>query len=88
MSDHLPSFSAAFEFGFLLQINEEAALGAALNDYLSSRSYLAGFSPSQADQKAFALLRRPPDSRLVHALRWYRHVAALQLDADSESSSE
>ncbi|XP_056870504.1 cysteine--tRNA ligase, cytoplasmic isoform X1 [Takifugu flavidus] len=86
VSDHLPSFSAAFEFGFLLQINEEAALGAALNDYLASRSYLAGFSPSQADQKAFALLRRPPDSRLVHALRWYRHVAALQLDTNPESS--
>lgn len=88
VSDHLPSFSAAFEFGFLLQINEEAVLGAALNDYLASRSYLAGFSPSQADQKAFALLRRPPDSRLVHALRWYRHVAALQLDTNPESSSE
>lgn len=84
----LPSFSAAFEFGFLLQIKEEAALAAALNDYLSSRSYLAGFSPSQADRTALALLRRPPDSRLVHALRWYRHVAALQRDADPESSRE
>lgn len=46
----LPSFSAAFEFGALLQIKEEAALAAALNDYLASRSYLAGFSPSQADR--------------------------------------
>uniref|UniRef100_A0A671XDV9 Cysteine--tRNA ligase, cytoplasmic n=1 Tax=Sparus aurata TaxID=8175 RepID=A0A671XDV9_SPAAU len=72
--------SAAFEFGFLLQINEEAALAAALNDYLTSRSYLAGFSPSQADQKAFKLLRRPPDPQHVHALRWFRHIAALQQD--------
>lgn len=84
----LPSFPAAFEFGFLLQIKEEAALAAALNDYLASRSYLAGFGPSQADREAFARLRRPPHARLVHALRWYRHVAALQLDADAESSSE
>lgn len=88
MCDRLPSFSAAFEVGFLLQIKEEAALAAALNDYLASRSYLAGFSPSQADREAFALLRRPPDSRLVHALRWYRHLAALQLDSDPDSSRE
>ncbi|XP_008295614.1 cysteine--tRNA ligase, cytoplasmic isoform X1 [Stegastes partitus] len=78
----------AFEFGFLLQINEEAALAAALNDYLSSRSYLAGFSPSQADQKAFTLLRRPPDPQHVHTLRWYRHIAALQQDFRPESSTK
>uniref|UniRef100_A0A671X7I1 Cysteine--tRNA ligase, cytoplasmic n=1 Tax=Sparus aurata TaxID=8175 RepID=A0A671X7I1_SPAAU len=78
--------SAAFEFGFLLQINEEAALAAALNDYLTSRSYLAGFSPSQADQKAFKLLRRPPDPQHVHALRWFRHIAALQQDDSPDSS--
>ncbi|XP_030269288.1 cysteine--tRNA ligase, cytoplasmic isoform X1 [Sparus aurata] len=76
----------AFEFGFLLQINEEAALAAALNDYLTSRSYLAGFSPSQADQKAFKLLRRPPDPQHVHALRWFRHIAALQQDDSPDSS--
>lgn len=81
-SDPLPScrpvVSAAFEFGFLLQIDEEAALAAALNDYLISRSYLAGFTPSQADLKVFKLLRRPPEPQHVHALRWYRHVASLQ----------
>ncbi|XP_076591244.1 cysteine--tRNA ligase, cytoplasmic isoform X1 [Chaetodon auriga] len=78
----------AFEFGFLLHINEEAALAVALNDYLTSRSYLAGFSPSQADQKAFKLLHRPPDPRHVHALRWYRHIAALQQDVSPESSTK
>uniref|UniRef100_A0A665TVS4 Cysteine--tRNA ligase, cytoplasmic n=1 Tax=Echeneis naucrates TaxID=173247 RepID=A0A665TVS4_ECHNA len=62
------------------------ALAVALNDYLTSRSYLAGFSPSQADQKAFKLLHRPPDPHHVHALRWYRHIAALQQDLNSESS--
>uniref|UniRef100_A0A665TR59 Cysteine--tRNA ligase, cytoplasmic n=1 Tax=Echeneis naucrates TaxID=173247 RepID=A0A665TR59_ECHNA len=67
------------------KINEEAALAVALNDYLTSRSYLAGFSPSQADQKAFKLLHRPPDPHHVHALRWYRHIAALQQDLNSES---
>ncbi|XP_078029221.1 cysteine--tRNA ligase, cytoplasmic isoform X1 [Epinephelus lanceolatus] len=82
------SAETAFEFGFLLQINEEAALAAALNDYLTSRSYLAGFSPSQADQKAFKLLRRPPDPQHVHALRWYRHIAALQQDLSPLSSTK
>ncbi|KAI3377087.1 hypothetical protein L3Q82_000056 [Scortum barcoo] len=76
----------AFEYGSLLQINEEAALAVALNDYLTSRSYLAGFSPSQADQKAFKLLRGPPEPRHIHALRWYRHIAALQQDLSPESS--
>uniref|UniRef100_A0A7N8XHG5 Cysteine--tRNA ligase, cytoplasmic n=1 Tax=Mastacembelus armatus TaxID=205130 RepID=A0A7N8XHG5_9TELE len=61
-------------------------MAAALNDYLTSRSYLAGFSPSQADQKAFKLLHRPPDPQQVHALRWYRHISALQRDLSSESS--
>lgn len=72
----------------MLQINEEAALAVALNDYLTSRSYLAGFSPSQADQKAFKLLGRPPDPQHVHALRWYRHIAAVQQDLSPEASSE
>ncbi|CAK6982954.1 cysteine--tRNA ligase%2C cytoplasmic isoform X2 [Scomber scombrus] len=81
------SAETAFEFGFLLQISEEVALAAALNDYLTSRSYLAGFSPSQVDQKAFKILRKPPDPQHVHALRWYRHIAALQQDLDTSDSS-
>uniref|UniRef100_A0A4W4H4I0 Cysteine--tRNA ligase, cytoplasmic n=1 Tax=Electrophorus electricus TaxID=8005 RepID=A0A4W4H4I0_ELEEL len=50
----------------------------ALNEYLCSRSYLAGYAPSRADEEAFALLRGPPDRRHAHALRWYKHIAALQ----------
>lgn len=60
----------------------------ALNDYLTSRSYLAGFSPSQADQKAFMRIRQPPEPQHVHTLRWYRHIAALQQDFNPDSSSE
>ncbi|XP_047219165.1 cysteine--tRNA ligase, cytoplasmic isoform X1 [Girardinichthys multiradiatus] len=80
------SAETAFEFGFLLQINEEAALTAALNDYLTSRSYLAGFGPSQADLRAFRLLPQPPDPQHVHALRWYRHISALQQDLAADRS--
>ncbi|XP_049574006.1 cysteine--tRNA ligase, cytoplasmic isoform X1 [Syngnathus scovelli] len=75
-----------FEYGFLLQIKEDAALAAALNDYLTTRSYLAGFSPSQADQQALKLLHRPPDPQHVHALRWYRHITCLQQDLSPDSS--
>uniref|UniRef100_A0AAX7SVX4 Cysteine--tRNA ligase, cytoplasmic n=1 Tax=Astatotilapia calliptera TaxID=8154 RepID=A0AAX7SVX4_ASTCA len=75
---------STFEYGFLLQISEEAALTVALNDYLTSRSYLAGFSPTQVDQKAFKLLHRPPDPQHVHALRWYRHIAALSVGRHSD----
>ncbi|XP_056134099.1 cysteine--tRNA ligase, cytoplasmic isoform X2 [Lampris incognitus] len=76
----------AFEFGYLLQIDEEAAFAEALNEYLASRSYLAGFGPSQADHKAFRLFRRPPAPRHVHALRWYTHIAALQQNHSPDSS--
>uniref|UniRef100_A0AAR2LAN4 Cysteine--tRNA ligase, cytoplasmic n=1 Tax=Pygocentrus nattereri TaxID=42514 RepID=A0AAR2LAN4_PYGNA len=69
---------STFDYGFLLRISEDARRGEALNEYLSSRSYLAGYGPSQADDEAFALLRGPPHQQHVHALRWYRHIAALQ----------
>ncbi|XP_015193710.2 cysteine--tRNA ligase, cytoplasmic isoform X1 [Lepisosteus oculatus] len=71
----------AFDYGFLLRISEESSRVAALNEYLSTRSYLGGFVFSRADAEAFALLRRPPAEPLSHALRWYRHVAALLRDS-------
>uniref|UniRef100_A0A4W4HC93 Cysteine--tRNA ligase, cytoplasmic n=1 Tax=Electrophorus electricus TaxID=8005 RepID=A0A4W4HC93_ELEEL len=56
----------------------------ALNEYLCSRSYLAGYAPSRADEEAFALLRGPPDRRHAHALRWYKHIAALQTQTSTK----
>ncbi|KAJ7994606.1 hypothetical protein DPEC_G00251210 [Dallia pectoralis] len=77
----------AFDYGFLLHIGEEATLTGALNEYLSLRSYLAGFSPSQVDQEAFGRLRGPPSPKHVHALRWYRHIEALQPEIPGPESS-
>ncbi|XP_036837363.1 cysteine--tRNA ligase, cytoplasmic isoform X1 [Oncorhynchus mykiss] len=77
----------AFDYGFLLHTSEEATATVALNEYLSSRSYLAGFSPSRVDQEVFELLHRPPAPQHVHALRWYRHIAALQRETPSPDSS-
>uniref|UniRef100_A0AAY4DC53 cysteine--tRNA ligase n=1 Tax=Denticeps clupeoides TaxID=299321 RepID=A0AAY4DC53_9TELE len=73
----------AFDYGFLLGITEELQTSQALNEYLSCRSYVAGFCPSAADAEVFALLGRPPLLHHVHALRWYRHIAALQLGPET-----
>uniref|UniRef100_A0A4W4HC46 cysteine--tRNA ligase n=1 Tax=Electrophorus electricus TaxID=8005 RepID=A0A4W4HC46_ELEEL len=74
----------AFDYGFLLCIREDVRRLEALNEYLCSRSYLAGYAPSRADEEAFALLRGPPDRRHAHALRWYKHIAALQTQTSTK----
>ncbi|MCI4393059.1 hypothetical protein PGIGA_G00153050 [Pangasianodon gigas] len=77
----------AFDYGFLLRISEDGRRAQALNEYLSSRSYLAGYGPSQADTDVFTLFRgSPPSSQYVHALRWYRHIATLQPRTDGQAS--
>uniref|UniRef100_A0A8C9UYH8 Cysteine--tRNA ligase, cytoplasmic n=1 Tax=Scleropages formosus TaxID=113540 RepID=A0A8C9UYH8_SCLFO len=68
----------AFDYGFLLRVMEETPWLGALNEYLSRRSYLAGFSLTQADVEVFSRLRGPPPCQYPHALRWYRHVATLR----------
>ncbi|KAL4622703.1 cysteine-tRNA ligase, cytoplasmic isoform X1 [Arapaima gigas] len=80
----------AFDYGFLLNIMEETPRLGALNEYLSCRSYLAGFSLSQADTEVFVRLRAPPPGQYPHALRWYRHIAALRRDREAsvESATE
>ncbi|KAJ8406500.1 hypothetical protein AAFF_G00300740 [Aldrovandia affinis] len=68
----------AFDHEFLMHISEDIRRMAALDEYLSSRSYLAGFTVSRADLEALELLREPPSPQHVHALRWYRHISALR----------
>ncbi|XP_044252930.1 elongation factor 1-beta'-like [Tribolium madens] len=45
-----------------------------LNSFLESRSYIEGYSLSQADLDAFGRLQKAPAANLPHALRWYTHV--------------
>lgn len=45
-----------------------------LNDFLSDRSYIEGFVPSQADVAVFEALSGPPAADLWHALRWFNHI--------------
>lgn len=50
----------------------------ALDEYLSTRSYVQGYSLSQADVDVFRQLSAPPaDTRLFHVARWFRHVEAV-----------
>jgi len=50
---------------------------AALNSHLADKSYIEGYTPSQADVTVFkALNGSAPDSQYPHAARWYTHIAS------------
>lgn len=49
-----------------------------LNDFLSTRSYVDGFSASKSDLNVFGALPAEPEAKFVHARRWYRHIKVLQ----------
>jgi len=52
-----------------------------LNNWLKTRSYISGFSPSQADVVSFkALKEQPPVELYPHAYRWYNHVKSYDAD--------
>ncbi|KAH7375980.1 hypothetical protein B0T11DRAFT_15594 [Plectosphaerella cucumerina] len=47
-----------------------------LNYWLTTRSYVVGFTPSQADVAVFKALSASPDAaKYPHAARWYKHIA-------------
>merc|ERR1711988_373935 len=46
----------------------------ALNKHLEDKSYIEGYTPSQADAVVFSALSSPPPTELCHALRWYNHI--------------
>jgi len=46
-----------------------------LNSWLTTRSYIVGYSPSQADVVSFKALESAPDAtKYPHAARWYKHI--------------
>ncbi|XP_037587042.1 cysteine--tRNA ligase, cytoplasmic isoform X2 [Cebus imitator] len=66
------------DYRSILSISDEAARAQALNEHLSTRSYVQGYSLSQADVDAFRQLSAPPaDPQLFHVVRWFRHIEAL-----------
>ncbi|GLH06187.1 Threonyl-tRNA synthetase, cytoplasmic [Gryllus bimaculatus] len=46
----------------------------ALNTFLSDRSYLEGFTPSQVDTSVYEALGCCPSEQFPHAYRWYKHI--------------
>uniref|UniRef100_A0A452TLH0 Cysteine--tRNA ligase, cytoplasmic n=1 Tax=Ursus maritimus TaxID=29073 RepID=A0A452TLH0_URSMA len=72
------SVFAAPAYSSILSISDEAARVQALNEHLSTRSYVRGYSLSQADVDVFRQLSAPPaDTRLFHVARWFRHIEAI-----------
>ncbi|KAK0391621.1 hypothetical protein NLU13_1121 [Sarocladium strictum] len=52
---------------------------AVLNSWLETRSYIVGYTASQADVATFKALKSSPDStKYPHAARWYKHIASYE----------
>ncbi|KAK5659263.1 hypothetical protein OQA88_1355 [Cercophora sp. LCS_1] len=52
---------------------------AVLNNWLLTRSYITGFSTSQADVAVFKALKSAPDAeKYPNAARWYKHIASYE----------
>uniref|UniRef100_A0A8C3FIB9 Cysteine--tRNA ligase, cytoplasmic n=2 Tax=Chrysemys picta bellii TaxID=8478 RepID=A0A8C3FIB9_CHRPI len=64
-------------YSFILSISEEEARLKALDKYLSTRSYIQGFTFSHADVEVFRQFSRPPMDQHFHVVRWYRHIEAI-----------
>uniref|UniRef100_A0A8C0GFW1 Cysteinyl-tRNA synthetase 1 n=1 Tax=Chelonoidis abingdonii TaxID=106734 RepID=A0A8C0GFW1_CHEAB len=71
------SVFAASNYSFILSISEEEARLKALDKYLSTRSYIQGFTFSHADVEVFRQFSRPPMDQHFHIVRWYRHIEAI-----------
>ncbi|KAK4098682.1 hypothetical protein N658DRAFT_499136 [Parathielavia hyrcaniae] len=52
-----------------------------LNNWLLTRSYITGYSASQADAVVFKALNASPDAaKYPNAARWYKHIASYEDD--------
>jgi len=55
-----------------------------LDNWVKTRSYIVGYSPSQADVKVFqALKSEPAVEKFPHAYRWYKHIASFEAEFSS-----
>ncbi|XP_029438619.1 cysteine--tRNA ligase, cytoplasmic isoform X1 [Rhinatrema bivittatum] len=76
-----------FNCSFIVGISEEEARVKALDEYLSTRSYIQGFTFSQSDVEVFRQFSRPPPNQYFHVVRWYRHIEAIYDDSNEKSDS-
>ncbi|KAF2430523.1 elongation factor 1-beta [Tothia fuscella] len=55
-----------------------------LNNWVKTRSYVLGYSPSQADVKTFEQIKTAPAvEKYPHAYRWYKHIATFESEFSS-----
>ncbi|CAE6380541.1 unnamed protein product [Rhizoctonia solani] len=55
-----------------------------LNEHLATRSYVEGYTPSQADVGVLKSVGSTPDkSTYPHAARWYNHIKSYEAEWDS-----
>jgi len=52
-----------------------------LDKHFQDRSYVDGWTPSQADVEVYDALKTPPDAKSVNVTRWWTHVGSF---SDSE----
>ncbi|KAI0772340.1 elongation factor 1 beta/delta chain [Trametes elegans] len=61
---------------------------AKLESHLATRSYIEGYTPSQADVAVFKAISSAPDaSANPHVSRWYNHIKSYSSEFDSLSGS-
>lgn len=74
-TDRLNSFEKRLKHYKMGFGNLKTAAGLnALNDFLADKSYIDGYTPSQADVVVFQALSGAPSADLCHALRWYNQI--------------
>merc|ERR1712070_528860 len=57
---------------------------ALLDNWVKTRSYIVGYSPSQADVKSFqAIKTAPKPENYPHAYRWYKHIQSFEPEFSS-----
>ncbi|KAK8196749.1 hypothetical protein M8818_006916 [Zalaria obscura] len=55
-----------------------------LESWTTTRSYIVGYGPSQADVKTFQAIKSAPDAaKYPHAYRWYKHIASYESEFSS-----
>ncbi|XP_044760561.1 elongation factor 1-beta'-like [Coccinella septempunctata] len=55
----------------------------AFNAFLETRSYVSGYSVSNADFDTLKLLTKAPAANYTHILRWYNHIKSFEADKSS-----
>jgi len=57
----------------------------ALNAFVADKSYVNGYTPSQADVTVFKAVAEAPSAQYPHAARWYKHIASYESEFSSLS---